>query len=355
MAAGYLYVAAGVVFLFGAAIFVHEFGHFCVALKLGMEVEEFAIGFGPKLFSWKRKGIDYSLRWLPLGGFVKLPQMVTSAALEGQGKKEVPPAPALSKILVAVAGPLMNVVFGFVIATLIYFVGLPVPVNPSKIGFVDPKSPEAKMGIQEGDQIVALDGKPVNSWEEINKITILARTNLFPAVILHQGRSNTYWLKAEVNNLVGVKTLNLDPFDREIVKNIKDGSPAAKAGLQGNDEVVGFAGVSISTHQQLVNLIQDRGAKATPIVVRRAGRRVELSVTPTWDTTHKAFLIGVEFSLGKDVYIIEHPTPWAQVRGVCEQIYMTVGALVHSRERSRRQGPERPGGNYRGAGRAMER
>src|SRR5580693_8543593 len=113
-----LYIAAGVVFLFGAAIFVHEFGHFWVALKRGLKVEEFAIGFGPKIISWTRHGIQYSLRWIPAGGFVKLPQMITSGAIEGESNTPqvpVPPAPALSKILVAAAGPTMNVLFAFAI------------------------------------------------------------------------------------------------------------------------------------------------------------------------------------------------------------------------------------------------
>ena len=83
-----------------------------------MKVEEFAIGFGPKIYSWKRDGIEYSLRWIPAGGFVKLPQMITSEALEGESAREVPPAPPLHKILVAFAGPFMNVVFAFAIATL---------------------------------------------------------------------------------------------------------------------------------------------------------------------------------------------------------------------------------------------
>jgi regulator of sigma E protease len=118
---------------FGASIFIHEFGHFWVARKLGMKVEEFAVGFGPKIYSWKRDGIEYSLRWIPAGGFVKLPQMITSEALEGKNDYEgvlkgdlpVPPAPPSHKILVAFAGPFMNVVFAFAIATVIYFVGLP--------------------------------------------------------------------------------------------------------------------------------------------------------------------------------------------------------------------------------------
>src|SRR5271170_6889803 len=114
----YLIIAVGVVFLFGAAIFVHEFGHFWVALKRGLKVEEFSIGFGPEIFSRVRNGIKYSVRWIPAGGFVKLPQMVTSP-IEGEATKEpLPPISALSKILVSVAGPAMNVVFAFFLATI---------------------------------------------------------------------------------------------------------------------------------------------------------------------------------------------------------------------------------------------
>src|SRR5712671_2136595 len=119
------YVIVAVLLLFGAAVFVHEFGHYCVARMRGLKVEAFAIGFGPKILSWTRDGIEYSWRWIPAGGFVKLPQMITSEALEGEstaGGEKVPPAPPLSKILVAVAGPLMNVIFGFAIAALLYFV-----------------------------------------------------------------------------------------------------------------------------------------------------------------------------------------------------------------------------------------
>src|SRR4051812_45143046 len=86
---GMLYVVAAVLFLFGAAIFVHEWGHYWVARKCGMKVEAFAIGFGPKIFSWVRDGIEYSFRWIPAGGFVKLPQMITSEAIEGSSKDQV--------------------------------------------------------------------------------------------------------------------------------------------------------------------------------------------------------------------------------------------------------------------------
>jgi regulator of sigma E protease len=334
-----IYIAAGVVFLFGAAIFVHEFGHFWVARRCGLKIEGFAIGFGPKVFSWTRDGIEYSVRWIPAGGFVKLPQMVTSPAIEGEQKGgDIPPAPPFSKMLVAVAGPSMNMLFAFFVAAVIYYVGLPVPVNPSVVGYVDPASPEGQMGIRKGDRIIAVDGKPVKSWEEVINSTILALTNTLPVTIRHEdkagveGRTETYLLKAETNNLLELKTFNLDPLDHLIVKEVLAGRPAEAAKIKMDDEVVGFAGVPISSQQQFVNLIEKRGSQPTPIIVMRGGKRLTLSVTPAPDPSSKKIRVGIMWALGKDVYVIEHPTPWAQVQDVLDQVYKTVTALVHSRE-----------------------
>jgi regulator of sigma E protease len=335
-----IYIAAGVVFLFGAAIFVHEFGHFWVARRCGLKIEGFAIGFGPKIFAWTRDGIEYSVRWIPAGGFVKLPQMVTSSAIEGENKGEkIPPAPPFSKMLVAVAGPAMNVLFAFFVAGVIYYVGLPVPVNPSVIGYVDPVSPEGQMGIRRGDRIVAVDGKPVKSWEDVTLSTILALTNTLPVTIRHEdkagveGQTGIYMLKAETNNnLLGVKTFNLDSLDHLIVKEVVAGQPAEAAKIKMDDEVVGFAGVPVSSQQQFITLIQKRGGQPTPIIVKRGGERLTLSVTPVTDPTSKRSRVGIMFSLGKDVYVVEHPTPWALVQDVLDEMYKTITALVHSRE-----------------------
>jgi regulator of sigma E protease len=330
-----LYIAAGVIFLFGSAIFVHEFGHFWVARKRGLKVEEFAIGFGPKIFSWTREGIDYSLRWIPAGGFVKLPQMVTSTAIEGEsntGQAPVPPAPVLSKILVSVAGPAMNVLFAFAIATLIYFVGLPVPVNPPIIGYVDPKSPEGKMGIHEDDRIVALDGQPVKSWDEIMHTTILALTNVFQVTIVHGGASNVYALMAEASAEMDVKTLNLAPKDHLVVGQVMEGTPAAAAHVKADDEIVSLAGKMVGSREELTKLIQACGGKKTPLVVKRGNERLTFEVTPALDSSSKRYILGVMYAPGKDRYEIEHPTPLAQVREVLGQLRDTVTALVHSHD-----------------------
>jgi regulator of sigma E protease len=330
-----IYVIAAVLVLFGAAIFIHEFGHFCVARWLGMKVEEFAVGFGPKICSWKRNGIEYSLRWIPAGGFVKLPQMITSEALEGQSTEKVPPASPWRKIPVAFAGPFMNVVFAFVIATVIYFVGLPVPVNPSIIGYVEPNSAEAKLGIKEGGRIVAVNGNQVKSWQDVMMNTIVARTNMLPVVIEQDGREKTYQLHATADNALDLKLLNLDPRDHPEAMEIMSGSAAEKAGLAQGDHIISLAGVPVASREQLINLIRKRGGQSTEIRVERGAQKITLNITPTFNPKTKFGQIGV--MLGTDstqVYIVQKPgpTPWKNVNDQLAKTFMVINALVHTRE-----------------------
>ncbi len=283
-----IYVVLVVLLAFGASIFVHELGHYWVARKVGMKVEEFAVGFGPKIWGFTRDGIDYSLRCIPAGGYVKLPQMITSETLEGQSKEPVPPAPPWKKIAVAFAGPFMNVVFAFFIATVIYFVGLPVAVDPSIIGYVEPNSPEAKLGIQEGDRIVSVDGHKVQSWQDVALNTIVARTTTLPVTIEHNGQDHTYNLQTSTDNGMGLKMLNLDPRDHPNILEVSSGTPAEKAGLKVKDVIVSFAGVPIASRDQFIDLVRQRGAQQSQIQVERAGKRVTLSITPAIDPVQRS-------------------------------------------------------------------
>ena len=331
-----IYIAVVVILLFGAAIFVHEYGHYWVALRRKLKVEEFAIGFGPKLFSWRAKnGVLWSLRGIPAGGFVKLPQMITSEAIEGKPEEELPPITPLSKILVSVAGPFMNVVFAFAIAAFIYVVGLPQPVNPSIVGYVDPKSDEAKLGIKEGDRVVALEGKPVKTWQDVNMGTILALTNTLQVTFDRAGQQFTHPLKAEVSETFGLKILKLNPKDHPVLIGIKPDGPAAKAGLQTGDEVVNFAGVPVVAREQFIELVRKRPGQATPIEVKRAGQIMPFTVTPAADPTEGVGRIQVEVgSNSKQVFEVMRPgpLPWVQVANVFDQMVSTLKALVYSKQ-----------------------
>lgn len=331
-----VYITAAVLFLFGAAVFVHELGHFLVARWCGMKVLEFAIGFGPKVFSRIRNGIEYSWRWIPAGGFVKLPQMVTADALEGKADEELPPAPPLAKILVAVAGPAMNMVFAFVLAILIYFVGLPVAVSPPLIGHVEQTSDEYIKGIREGDLILRVDGRMVKSWQDVQMFAALARTNVLEVVTERNAVRATNSLTASVNEAVGLKMLNLDPRDHPVVAQVTSGSPAEKAGLKEHDRFVSFAGVPIVGQQQLVELITKRGGEPSKVVIQRRNETLTLWVTPRIINAEKKIgRIGV--GLTSDTTIVYRimrpgPKPWDLMAEVWNNTVQTFAALVHHKE-----------------------
>jgi len=331
----YALVAFAVVLMFGASIFVHELGHFWVALRRGMRVDAFAIGLGPKLWSRVKHGIEYSVRWIPAGGFVRLPQMYTSEALEGSGPSggpPIPPAPAGSKILVSLAGPAMNLVFAFIVATVIYFVGLPVLVNPSVIGRLDPDSPEAKMGVQEGDRIVEVLGKAVQSWEEINMAVALARTNVIEVVVQREGTRHQFQLTARFNDEIGLKWLDLDPQNHPVVGAVESGMPAEKAGLREGDRFISFDKIPVVSQEHLIDLVRKSEGKESEVVVEREGQRVVLQVTPRYDPETKRGRMGIGFAGGVYVVMKPGPTPWEQIYSVWDRTVSTISALIHSKE-----------------------
>jgi regulator of sigma E protease len=331
-----VYVVLVVLVFFGASVFVHEYGHYIMAKLRKMIVLGFSIGFGPKILGWRdRSGVDWAIRWIPAGGFVKLPQMITSEAIEGAADSTVPHASPFSRILVAIAGPVMNVAFAFLIATVVWRVGLPVAVNPSIIGYVEPGSDEAKMGIREGDRILKVDGKQVRDWQDVQKFTVLARTNVIPIEISREGTINTYLLTAKVNPAFGLKLLNLDPRDHPVIGSLVEDGVAKAVGLQVDDQFVSFAGVPVVGQSQLVELIRAKPEQASVVEVIRGSEKLKFTVTPRLDPKENVGRIGVVLTGSRKlVYQLQRPgpTPWQQVSDVLRMMGEVVGALVHSKE-----------------------
>jgi len=166
-----LYIVACVL-LFSLAIAIHEFGHFIVALKLGLRVEAFSIGFGPAL--WKRKvnGVEYRLSAIPLGGYVSIPDVDPEGtkALEGAKGEDSPRVriPAWKEVCVAVAGPFMNLVLAVILAVVLACVpGVKFGETPAEIDLVLADGPAEKAGMKPGDRIVSVGGRPVTTWTEM--------------------------------------------------------------------------------------------------------------------------------------------------------------------------------------------
>lgn len=157
------------VFVFGLLVLFHEFGHFIMAKATGMRVDEFAIGFGPKIVSKKIGETEYSIRCVPLGGFNDIAGM--DPAENDAGNRGYCEKPVWKRMIVIVAGPLMNFLLPIVIFFFIFMiVGLSSPSTRPELGEVMPDQPAAMAGLQSGDRIDSINEEPVNEWDDIVRI-----------------------------------------------------------------------------------------------------------------------------------------------------------------------------------------
>lgn len=156
---------AAAIFVFGLLVLVHEFGHFITAKMTGMRVDEFAIGFGPKLISKKYGETVYSLRAIPLGGFNDIAGMDPDNNTAGE--RGFCAKPVLSRMFVILAGATMNFILPIVLFFMIYAtLGVEKPSNEPVIGNVIPGMSAEKAGLKEGDRILSVDGLEVTTWKE---------------------------------------------------------------------------------------------------------------------------------------------------------------------------------------------
>src|SRR6266576_1327425 len=155
----------------GAAVVLHEFGHFLVAKLFKIRVETFSVGFGPRLIGRKWGTTDYRISAIPLGGYVKLGGDESNAPIEGEGASDIPACerydlrPRWQRILVAIAGPVMNILTALSIpfaGAMIYGVQVP---PPPVVRHVVPGGAAEIAGLQPGDRIVSFDGNRNPKWK----------------------------------------------------------------------------------------------------------------------------------------------------------------------------------------------
>jgi regulator of sigma E protease len=287
----YLIVPLAFIFILGSAVVLHEFGHFIVAKLFRIRVETFSVGFGPRLFGKKWGDTDYRVSAIPLGGYVKLGGDESNAPIEGGGAQDIPPEemfnlrPRWQRILVALAGPVMNILTALAIpftAALMYGV----PATPAPVVYDMQRGGAAyTAGLKPGDRIVAFNGTRNPTWDAISEDALLSPGHALPVTVERNGAEIQLTIVPTTRVENGEQAGSLDFIPDYgglpvIVGDVADASPAAEAGLNEGDRLVSIGGQNVKSSAQVIEYIRDHDGAAIPITVERAGKTVQLT-TPT--------------------------------------------------------------------------
>lgn len=275
----------------GVLVTIHEYGHFWVARRCGVRVLRFSIGFGKPFFKWQDKhGTEYWLAAIPLGGYVKLLDAREVDVPPEQLHEEFTHKSVWQRIAVFSAGPLVNLFF----ATLLYwfmFIGGVETVVPV-VGQVKQDSVAAQAGLQEGMEIVEVDGHKTQSWQDVTFALIerVGESGTVQLMAKEQGSDIplafdlpiTEWLNAN-QEADPIELLGIIPFRPHIpagIGKVVPGSPAESAGLKEGDLVLSINNQKVDDWYQWVDIIKANPATAMQVVVDRGGQTMTLIVTP---------------------------------------------------------------------------
>ncbi len=342
-AARVILIVFEVLVLFNLLIVVHELGHFLAARWRGLYIEKFGVWFGKPLWKKTINGVQYSLGSLPFGGFVALPQLAPMDIIEGKAdldRAKLPKISALDKIIVAFAGPLFSLLLALFFAGVVWVVGHPVGEADSTtiIGYVMPDSPAQKVGLQPGDKILEVDGKPVRRFLGMNDSVgwnvVRSEGDKIPVKFERNGKEQTVWVepyKAETRGWrrKSVRQLLIYPAETSLIDTVEPNTPAAAAGLRKGDIIRGFDQTPIYNPIALLEYISKHPEDQIVLHVERDGKRLDVPVKPTLLKTDGEMKprIGIRWDTTGKISI-SHPNPIEQVYNSVTSTLNTIGAVA---------------------------
>ena len=283
------------VFALGVIIFVHEAGHLLVAKLFDVRVLTFSLGFGTRLWGFKRGETEYRVSAIPLGGYVRLggenPEEASGDPREFLSK------PRWQRILVYLAGPAMNIVLAILIFAGVFMVGIEMPnlpEVPALVGGVEEGSSAAAAGLRRGDEIVAVNGDEVDSWQEVAFVLFTSPEKPVRLDVERDGETFAATVTpARVPREEAGDWAGMMPSVRPRVTQIFEGSPADAAGFRPGDEIRAVDGQPIVDNLAFVAAIEKRAGQRVAVEVVRDGRPLTLEVVPRDDGGRGRIGVGI--------------------------------------------------------------
>jgi regulator of sigma E protease len=270
-------------FVLGVLIFVHELGHFLMARRIGVRVLTFSLGFGPKLATIKRGDTEYCLSAIPLGGYVKMAgenpeDNRTGASDEFLSKSK------WQRFQVLVMGPVMNLGLALLVMALVFYQGAPVPAYenyPVLVGGFSETAVAREAGLEIGDRIVALDGRPVEKWKDFWMALAPKAGRQVTLRIDRNGTTIEKQLTPRPRSKYEIGDIGVLPVINPEVVQLIPGEAAVEAGLKLGDVILSAGGERNVSYERLVEIFRAHPEQPVVLDVKREDGRVEqVTVTP---------------------------------------------------------------------------
>lgn len=275
-------------------IIVHEFGHFIVAKLSGIKVLEFSLFMGPKLFSTQKGETLYSIRLVPLGGFVRMEgEEEASEDNRAYNKKPIP-----VRLAVIAAGPLMNLIIGVLLIAITSF---NLGYQTNHIGELPKESPAQKVGIQKGDQLVSFDNHSIVHPLDVALFSSITKKKPVKVEVKRQGKRLEYTvapmvIPAQKAYRFGIEMKSASGADSNVINRVVDNKPAQRAGMKAGDRIVGINDVEITDKVGLDKALQQYGKDTLSVTVERGGvRQPPIQVKPDALQIPEQYYHGLEF------------------------------------------------------------
>jgi regulator of sigma E protease len=320
--------------LLGPLVLIHELGHFTVAKLLGIKVEVFSVGFGPRLFGVRRGDTDYRLSLLPLGGYVKMLGENPDESLRGD-PREFLSRPKAQRLGVLVMGPVTNILAAVVLTTGVYLSGILEPAylsRPAVVGAVAPDSPAAKAGVLPGDRIVRFGSHPIQDWNELQTTVAFSPGRSATVLLERGGKELTENIQVEAVTDYEFGYAGIFPEVPAQILQVEKGLPADRAGLRVGDRVVSIDGEPIKHFAQATQIFQHSAGKALALEIVRDGAPLSLSVTPQEEEGKGK--LGIAWSFDAEQALRKYPLSQAVTQSVrwnwenAGLLFTTLGKLL---------------------------
>ena len=264
------------IFGLSLVVFFHESGHFMAAKLCGVKVLTFSIGWGKKLFSFRKGDTEYCISLLPMGGYCKMKgeEILDDDTVYEDNHDSLSTAPAWKKAIIYFAGPFMNLVFAIICCSIVWMGGITTTSPPNRIVLASEYAQESgpfaadQAGLKTGDYITAVNGKSIEHFQDLREAIATKAQEKLDMTVDRDGEIIKLAITPKLDKSTGAGQVGIYPWIDPVVGNIKEGSSAYIAGLKTGDTILSANGEKVTQYMDFVKVLWTKPAKIDLVVLR---------------------------------------------------------------------------------------